>query len=379
MQPFMIKILVPFFTLFFILPARVLPQSYVKEAGYYANKNIPVGYYDKALGLRGLPLKYALHTIIKGHTKRSYNFLWSAFYITDNKPNGTVWDIYSDVPDGSPNGNPPYIFNFGPQGHQCATTPGTEGVCYNREHSFPRSWFDGSESDTMYTDLFHLYPVDSKVNSIRNNNPYGEVKYPTWTSKNGSKSGPNSIPGYSGTAFEPLDEYKGDLARTMFYIAVRYHHLIVSWQPYADVILNGTLWPSFDEWYLNMLLKWHRSDPVNQKEIDRNEEIFTQYQFNRNPFIDHPEFVDFIWAPTTNIDEYNVPDFNAYVSSEGYLKVDGLKRGYSVFIINITGQVIWSVNSSNTSISFNTCGCPRGIYIVTVVGSKGIAAKKILF
>ncbi len=375
----MIKIILrTLIILLFVYPGKVLPQSQIIEEGHSIDRNIPAGYYDKAIGLRGLPLKSALHNIIKGHTKRSYSFLWSAFYTTDDKPNGTVWDIYSDVPDGSPNGNPPYIFNFGPQGHQCSTTPGTEGVCYNREHSFPRSWFDGSESDTMYTDLFHLYPVDSKVNSIRNNNPYGEVKYPSWTSKNGSKSGPSSIPGYSGTAFEPIDEYKGDLARTMLYMSVRYHHLIASWQPYADAILDGTLWPSFDEWQLNMLLKWHRSDPVSQKEIERNEEIYNQYQFNRNPFIDHPEFVDYIWAPTISIEEYKAPEFNAYIL-EGYLRIEGLKRNNLVYISNITGQVICSVHSTDAEIEFDSNRYPHGIYIVTVISNTGIAAKKVIF
>ncbi len=261
---------------------------------------IPVGYYDQAAGKSGAQLKSTLANIIKGHTKKTYDYLWTAFYTTDDKPNGTVWDMYSDIPDGTANGNPPYVYDFGTD--QCSNTPGYENGCYNREHSFPKSWWGGgtSSADTMYTDLFHLVPADSYVNSRRNNYPYGQVSSPTWTSQNGSKLGPCSSAGYSGTAFEPRDEYKGDLARNYFYMATRYESRIVSWQVYpeADVILNGTSYPCFDQWFLDLLLAWNAADPVSQKEIDRNNEIYNNIQHNRNPFIDHPEYAVSIWGPT---------------------------------------------------------------------------------
>ena len=256
---------------------------------------IPNGYYDQADNKSGAVLKSALAHIIKDHTKYSYSNLWTSFYTTDDKPNGTVWDMYSDIPDGSANGNPPYVFEFGT--NQCATTPGIEGICYNREHSFPKSWFGGVESDTMYTDMFHLIPTDSKVNSMRSNNPYGEVDSPTWSSQNGSKLGPCVTPGFTGTAFEPLDEYKGDLARSYFYMATRYESRIASWQSYtgADDVLNGTSFPCYDQWFIDLLLDWNALDPVSQKEIDRNNEIYTTYQHNRNPYIDHPEYAVAVW------------------------------------------------------------------------------------
>ncbi len=258
---------------------------------------IPPGYYDAANGLTGATLKSTLSHIIRGHTKYSYDYLWTAYYTTDDKPNGTVWDMYSDIADGTANGNPAYVFYFGT--NQCSNTPGYEGNCYNREHSFPKSWFGAVETDTMYTDMFHLYPVDSYVNTRRNNYPYGQVTNPTWTSQNGSKLGICSYPGYTGVVFEPRDEFKGDLARTYFYMATRYESRIASWQnldPYGDAILNGTSFPCFEPWFLNMLLAWNAADPVSQKEIDRNNEIYTTYQHNRNPFIDHPEYVNAIWS-----------------------------------------------------------------------------------
>ncbi len=97
---------------------------------------------------------------------------------------------------------------------------GSEGSGYNREHSWPSSWYGGS--GTPYTDVFMVYPTDNEVNNKRGSYPYGEVNSPTWTSLNGCKLGPCSYPGYSGTVFEPIDEYKGDFARTYFYMTTRY-------------------------------------------------------------------------------------------------------------------------------------------------------------
>lgn len=278
----------------------------------------PDGYYDNAAGLSGAQLKTALHKIIRGHTRETYDYLWTAFYTTDDKPNGTVWDIYSDIPDGSANGIPPYVYNFGPP-DQCANTPGYENGCYNREHTFPKSWWGGGDlaADTMYTDLFHLYPTDSKVNTMRNNNPYGEVAVANWTSLNGSKLGPCTRSGYAGTAFEPLDGYKGDVARNYFYMATRYENRIASWETLTtegDVILDGTPYPCFEPWFLQMLLDWNALDPVSTKETARNNEIYTAYQNNRNPFIDHPEYINAIWGGSSVLPEpSNFPaDFSAH-------------------------------------------------------------------
>jgi endonuclease I len=262
---------------------------------------IPPGYYDPANGLTGAALKTSLFNIIKGHTRKSYDYLWTAFYTTDDKPNGTVWDIYSDIPNGTPNGNPPYVYNFGT--NQCANTPGYENGCYNREHSFPKSYMASIEGDTTYTDLFHMYPTDSYVNTRRNNYPYGQVSSPTWTSMNGSKLGPCTATGYTGIVFEPRDDFKGDLARTYFYMATRYETRIASWallDPYGDAIMNGTAYPCYETWFINMLLAWNAADPVSQKEIDRNNDVYT-IQHNRNPFIDHPEYAEAIWNPGAGV------------------------------------------------------------------------------
>lgn len=256
----------------------------------------PAGYYNNASGKSGQQLQLALHNIIKGHTKRTYDNLWTDFQSTDDKSNGKVWDMYSD----NPGGTLPYEFTF--SSDQCGTYS-VEGDCYNREHSFPNAWWGGGQSatDTMYTDLFHIVPTDGKVNGYRSNYPFGEVNSPTTTTQNGSKLGPCTYSGYTGTVFEPIDAYKGDFARNELYMAVRYASKIGSWSSYANDVLAGNSYPAYDAWYITMLLEWHANDPVSQKEIDRNNAIYS-IQSNRNPFIDHPEYANQIWpayAPTS--------------------------------------------------------------------------------
>lgn len=249
-----------------------------------AHAQIPSGYYNTATGT-GATLKTQLYNIIKGHTSVSYDYLWTAFKTTDDVANQGVylWDTYSNC-------------NFLLGSDQCGNYSG-ECSCYNREHSFPKSWFGGTTAP-MYTDLFHVIPTDGYVNNQRGNYPYGEVSSPTYTSNAGLKLGPCSYPGYTGTVFEPLDEYKGDMARNYFYMATRYENIISTWYANdvnADSVLQNNSFPVFETWFLNMLGEWNTQDPVSQKEIDRNNAVYA-IQNNRNPFIDHPEYVYQIWG-----------------------------------------------------------------------------------
>jgi endonuclease I len=243
---------------------------------------IPIGYYNTATGT-GATLKTQLYNIISGHTVKSYDYLWTAFETTDKRADNKVWDIYSNT-----------SYTFGT--NQCGEFT-NEGDCYNREHAFPASWF-GGEVSPMYTDLFQVYPSDGKVNGVRDNYPYGKVGTATYTSTNGSKLGSSVTSGYTGTVFEPADEYKGDFARTYFYMATRYENLIAGWyanSTYADAVLQNNNFPVFETWFLNMLGEWHVADPVSAKEIARNDAVYA-IQGNRNPFIDHPEYVYSIWG-----------------------------------------------------------------------------------
>ena len=247
----------------------------------YVDVTIPSGYYDGTAGLRGSALRVALHNIIKGHTVTSYAYALTAFGTTDIKPNGKIWDMYSDVPGGTP----PYEYSFGQTGQGA-----TEGLGYNREHSWPQSWFNSAT--TPSSDLWILYPTDSKVNGYRANYPYGAVGTATITSLNGSKLGPSVSAGYAGTVFEPIDAYKGDLARGQFYVATRYFDEDSGW-PGSPSATGSQLVP----WAAEQYLAWSQNDAVSWRERLRNGAVYV-ISHNRNPFVDHPEFAAFIYDST---------------------------------------------------------------------------------
>ena len=244
------------------------------------------GYYRDMDGTKDAELKTALHGIIKGHKELSYADLWTAFRTTDSRPDGYVWDMYSSSTN--------YVFGT----NQDKGSHSKEGDTYNREHSFPNSWFGGKVSP-MYTDLFHLVPTDSYVNGMRSNYPLGDVKTPSYVSAGGfSKLGVCGDIGYSGVVFEPADEYKGDFARIYFYMATRYEDVNSQWHKYSvasDLIDPSGYYQFYQPWYVNVLLEWHRKDPVSQKEKDRNNAV-ESFQNNRNPFVDYPALVEFIWG-----------------------------------------------------------------------------------
>ena len=256
-------------------------------AAFALQAQAPSGYYDNAEGKTGTALKAALHEIIKDHDEISYQQIWNAFQYTDLKSNGKIWDMYSD----NPNGLPPYEFTYSDD--QCGGYEG-EGDCYNREHSWPKDWFNDDEKSTPGHDLHHIFPTDGYVNAQRSNYPYGEVSNATWTSQNGSKlgNGKSSL-GYTGTVFEPIDEYKGDFARAIMYMSVRYYTEDDNWNT-SGMTNKSEIKP----WAIDMLLNWHRNDLPDAKEIARNNKIYTSYQHNRNPFIDNPDYAEMIWNPS---------------------------------------------------------------------------------
>jgi len=336
----------------------------------------PQDYYASAEGLNGQPLRSAMHQIIKSHTSLSYSELWQAFYTTDARPdNGKVWDIYSDQPGGTP----AYYFTFGSD--QCGNYSG-EGDCYNREHSIPKSWFGGSVAP-MYTDLFHLYPTDGFVNSKRGNLPIGKVVNATWTSTNGSKVGTSNIAGYSGQVFEPIDSFKGDFARTYFYMAVCYKdkNLGVETQSNFD---GGNLKP----WAQELLLQWAALDPVSKKEIDRNNAIY-QLQHNRNPFIDFPELAEKIFGNDATPFTTNISDFanqycwsvypNPTTSTINIQSLDFQTDDMTVEIHDIAGRTLFSQqfeHSNNLLIDLSSF--PAGLYLMKISSAKKIYTYKIV-
>ena len=256
----------------------------------------PSGYYDKADGKKGSALKTVLGEIISaGFTTISYDGLWAAYKTTDLRPDGKIWDMYSNST------------NFDPDRGHSGNYHG-EGDVYNREHSFPKSWFN--EGKPMYSDLVHVVPTDGYVNNRRSNYPFGEVASVSYKSNDGFSKvgGCNSAIGYSGTVFEPNDEYKGDFARIYFYMATRYEDQISSW---SSPMLAGNKYPAYSDWALKMLLRWAKEDPVSQKEIDRNNGVYA-LQHNRNPFVDYPGLEQYVWGTYKDVafdsQNYKTPD-----------------------------------------------------------------------
>lgn len=288
---------------------------------FSGSPGIPPGYYTPVDGLACSTLKTALFNIIKptvANPNPTYTGLWSAYYISDDRPNDAatktiVWDMYTDNPSGTE-----CEFTFGSPFQDKGSSGTSECQRYNREHSFPQSWFASAEP--MRSDMFIVFPTDKKVNGMRGNFPYGVVTSPTYTSNNGTKLGANTfLAEYTGSAFEPINQYKGDLARSTFYVATAYEDNIAAWagNSNANSALSGTSYQAYDNWYLKMLYQWHLLDPVSTKETDRNNDIYMM-QGNRNPYIDHPEYVALVWQ-CTGVLPVTIIDFTAARINESVL------------------------------------------------------------
>lgn len=245
--------------------------------------------YASLDGKSGETLFNTLSTVTNvGFKSLGYKGLWTAYEKTDLYPEGhplagKIWDMYGECD------------NFTFRTKQCGNY-NDECDCYNREHSIPKSWFGGTESG-IGCDIFHLVPTDGYVNNKRGNLAFGEVNKPTYN-YNGSKVGPNSFPGGNGTVFEPIDEYKGDLARGYFGTIVKWMLKNMTTGEGADMFTGNYSAAGgygLTKYSIDLLMKWHREDPVSEKEIMRNDGIEAT-QGNRNPFIDYPYLAEYFWG-----------------------------------------------------------------------------------
>ncbi len=272
----------------------------------------PANYYNNAANKTCAALKTALKTIINnGNNPKSYSALWSQYLLTDIKPRtvGTgstnvIYDMYSAIPGGTD----PYQFTPGPVasgGQQDNGTLGTaEGQLYNKEHGVPKSWYNGNTGVSgIATDYIYVVPADKYINGKRGEMPYGQVATASQTFMNGSKIGSSAVAGITGDGankvFEPIDSFKGDVAREFFYFLTMYEDdlsTLASNSTAAQCIAYNTF-PSITIPYLKLMLQWHKLDPVSAKEKARNNGAYS-FQANRNPFIDHPEYVDSVWNGT---------------------------------------------------------------------------------
>jgi len=237
----------------------------------------PGSYYDGINpNLNSTLFKKQLTQLISVHTVLTYDQLWTAFKTIDQSsscPVPTLFDIYSAK-------------CWTPGTQQCGNYK-KEGDCYNREHSWPKSWWGGENAGyTSYTDLFHLFPTDGYDNNRRADFPIGEVSRSTYNTSNGAQLGPCLNAAAGGNCWEVSDRYKGQLARAYFYISTAYVDVFTCCT--NNAVTNARLKP----WLENTLRDWHSRFPVSQDEMQRNELIYQNFQKNRNPFIDYPEWVD---------------------------------------------------------------------------------------
>ncbi|REE24903.1 putative secreted protein (Por secretion system target) [Winogradskyella pacifica] len=314
---------------------------------------IPSGYYNSATGT-GYTLKTQLKTIItNGHSPKSYDQLFSldtGYRATDvddfYEDDDSVMDMYSENPTASD----PYNYSYYANPSDKCGNYNSEMDCYNGEHLMPQSVYNSNMP--MVGDIHQVIPTDGYVNGGRSNYPFGETNSPTNTYMNGSKKGNNSTPGYSGIVFEPIDEFKGDIARCLLYFAVRYEDQVASWN---HSMLNGTSNQVYEDWFITLLLDWHNNDAVNQREINRNNASYI-HQGNRNPFIDHQEYANMIWNPTPDTEAPTDPT-NLVASNPTDNSID-LSWTASTDNIGVISYDIYidgtlASNSSNTSTTAN--------------------------
>ena len=353
-------------------------------AAFVLQAQAPSGYYDSANGLTGDQLKLALHNIIKGHEEISYGAIWNAFKNTDNKGNNVVWDMYSD--------GATYTYSYSDANDKCGEYS-QEGDCYNREHSWPKNWFNDDEDSTPGHDIHHIFPTDGYVNAQRSNFPFGEVNtngsYVTF--ENGSKLGNcKASLGYSNKVYEPIDEYKGDIARALMYMSVRYYTEDDSWNT-SGMTNKSELQP----WAINMLLDWNAQDPVSQKEIDRNNVIYTSYQHNRNPFIDNPDYARQIWDPSWSSTYTIYASANPSIGGDAFIltgsdatvskdfSTQGYTDGQEIgdVVLNTNTSVTFNKGSNNNAPKYYTSGtairCYGGNYF-TISSTSGNISKVVL-
>lgn len=274
---------------------------------------VPANYYDSANGLTEYTLKTQLKKIIDnsndGLTPEflsvdpGYGGLYNTYLTSDvdlyYENNGSVLDMYTENPTGMDIHE--YYYNSNPSQQDMGTGGTAEGQFYNREHTIPQYTFNSATP--MQSDAHFVVPSDKYVNGQRGNLPFGNVATASNTYSNGTKRGTSGITGYSGNVFEPIDEFKGDIARMHFYFATRYENNVAG---YNYDMFNNTSDQVFSNAFLDLLLQWHTGDPVSTREIDRNNAIFNN-QNNRNPYIDHPEYVNAIWNPMADTQAPTVP------------------------------------------------------------------------
>ena len=334
--------------------------SLILSISFSTFAQIPAGYYDSAAGLNETALKNALHNIIDNHTEYSYDDLRD--FILENT-------------DEDPNNSNNIILLYTGRS-QAKSTFGGGANDWNREHTWAKSHGDFGETPPEGTDAHHLRPTDASVNSSRGNKDFD----------NGGSQHSEATGCYSdGDSWEPRDAVKGDVARMILYMAVRYegdngeHDLEVV--DYVNSSPNGEPYHG----KLSTLLAWNNADPVDAFEENRNNVIYG-YQNNRNPFVDHPEYADLIWDYQSAINDNNIKNevFSIYPNpAKGHFYINTTKKHNDIIDIEIYNTVggkaktILNVDF-NSKMQVDISELKQGVYFVKIIGNKESQLTKIV-
>jgi endonuclease I len=333
----------------------------------------PDTYYDTAENLADEALKMALNEIIDNHTEFTYTSsstdVWDILKETDRDPDNSenVVLIYSGV---SVNGAQEY----------------NSGNGWTREHVWAKSRGDFGITRGPGTDVHALRPLDNSTNSKRSNRSFNNCNNckavtDQWGNETGSQQDENDY------SFEPRDAVKGDVARMLFYMAVRYESL----DGHADLEFTESMLPQGDKQpihgVLSVLLAWHRNDPVDAWEENRNNIIFKDYQKNRNPFIDFPVLAEHLWGTKIGLnwskEVLSIETFKETIASiypnpvANNLHLKGFGKNAKVAIYSTIGKMVLTteIDTNNTVIDVSSLS---GMYLIHVITSEKRTTKLIV-
>jgi endonuclease I len=326
---------------------------------------IPEGYYDLADGLSGEELKSALNVIIKGHTEFPYT-----------SSSTDLWDILKESDRDTTNSNNVILFYTGWSVN--AAQEYNNGSGWSREHVWAKSRGDFGTSLGPGTDAHHLRPADISVNSARNNRWFDTCSTPYLDG--GLETG--CYTSSSRWVWLPRDEVKGDVSRMIFYMATRYEGEnggpdleVIDYIP-SDSYTKDPIHAK-----LSALLAWHLEDPVDNFEQNRNKVVYS-YQGNRNPFIDHPEYVGAIWDSSLDDIQPNIEPMNFRIypnPTKGTLTIETKDIGeYSTVITTLNGMQLYWQEITNARHHVDLSSLEKGFYFISIRSKDLVTTKKII-
>jgi endonuclease I len=313
--------------------------SYICWASF-AQAQIPPGYYDGTEGLYGSQLKSVLHGIIDDHDEPSYNDLRDF--------------ILPESDEDPQNSNNVILLYTGRS--QAKSTFGGGVNDWNREHVWAKSHGDFGNDPPCGTDAHMVRPTDASVNADRGNRDFDE---------GGQQHSEATGCFFTEYTWEPRDEVKGDVARMILYMDVRYEGTSGELDLTTVDAVNTS--PAPEHGRLSTLLEWHEQDPPDDFEINRNNVVYS-YQGNRNPFVDHPEFVANIWDPAAGMMEQQQLDAGFYpnpVRNKLYVSISSPSKQVNLHVINAIGETILrDIIEGNSTAAIDCDKLSSGIYFL---------------